>query len=300
MSLIKKNIIITGATGYLGSGLVRRLASEHWNIIILKRSFSKTHRIQDLIDLNTIKSIDIDRTPLEHVFIDNKPSIILHCATDYGRKNDNSIKTIEANLLLPLKLLILGVNNGVQYFINTDTILDKRINHYSLSKKQFVDWVHLYKNQIKCINVMLEHFYGFGDDNTKFITYIIQSLVQGIEEIKLTNGLQKRDFIYIDDVINAFALIINNIDSIDENFTEFQVGTGHEVSIRFLCEKVKEICGNNNTKLNFGALPYRENEIMESSVDISALTSLGWSSATSLVDGLTKVINKEKALVSNT
>jgi predicted glycosyltransferase involved in capsule biosynthesis len=71
---------------------------------------------------------------------------------------------------MPLQLLELGKKTRVNCFINTDTILDKRVSYYSLSKNQFREWLELYAKEMICLNVALEHFYGPYDDNTKFVS----------------------------------------------------------------------------------------------------------------------------------
>ena len=58
-----------------------------------------------------------------------------------------------------------------------DTILDKRINSYSLSKKQFLDWLDFFSEEIVCINILLEHFFGAFDSPSKFTTFIIKELI---------------------------------------------------------------------------------------------------------------------------
>ena len=132
---------------------------------------------------------------------------------------------MEANFLFPLKLLELGKKYHVTCFINTDTILDKRIDNYSLSKKQFKEWLFVYRKNFGCVNVALEHFYGPGDNPARFVTYIVHSLLKNVERIDLTKGEQKRDFIYIDDVVDAFIKIVNSSDTFLRDFYEFEVGT---------------------------------------------------------------------------
>ena len=56
----------------------------------------------------------------------------------------------------------------------------------------------------------------------------------------------------------------------------------------------KEVCGNNKTNLNFGAIPYRKNEVMSSDVNISELRLLGWQPKVSLLDGLKNTIKIER------
>lgn len=292
-----RTILLTGATGYLGSNILKLLVENNqYRVIILKRSTSNIFRIQDC--LNKTKFYDIDKIEIEKIFAENKIDTILHCATDYGRKNVNPLQIIDANLNLPVKLLELGRMNGVKCFINTDTILDKRINHYSLSKKQFKDWLFSYKDRMVCVNVALEHFYGPGDDKTKFVSYVVDGLINQVEKMDFTKGEQKRDFVYIDDVVFAFLKIINYSAELKNGFYEFQIGSEKIVTIKEFVSMIKEISGNRKTALNFGALPYRENEVMECAADISNIKKLGWSSKYSLQDGLKKMIEQELILLN--
>jgi nucleoside-diphosphate-sugar epimerase len=291
-----KIILLTGGTGYLGSKILKQLVDNGYDIILLKRSFSNPVRIKEYI--NKITPYNIDLVPLDTIFRENTIDTIVHCATNYGRGENDPLHVIEANLLLPLKLLELGKKYHVKSFINTDTILDKRINYYSLSKKQFKDWLIVYKQDYTCINVLLEHFYGAGDDATKFVTYIIHNLLKNVDKIDLTKGEQRRDFIYIDDVVNAFEKIINSLDNFNQDFYEFEIGTNHPLSIKQFVELAKHISGNKHTLLNFGVLPYRENEVMNYNVNTSEISKLGWKCNSTVEEGLKKMIELEKQLTN--
>ena len=151
-------IFMTGCTGYLGSHLLRALLELGFVVYGLRRTTTNFHRVSDLsLD---VRWVDIETTDFNELFTNHRINYVLHCATDYGRKQVDPSGTIEANLVLPLKLLHAAVINGVSAFINTDTILDKGVSNYSLSKKQFVDWLESYSDKIIGINVALEHFYG--------------------------------------------------------------------------------------------------------------------------------------------
>lgn len=291
---MKKVILLTGGTGYLGSNILKALLEKDYNIILLKRSFSNTFRITSY--LNKIIFYDIDKIDCKKIFEENKIDIILHCATDYGRKGRGDIHTLEANLLLPLRLLEMGKEYHIQSFINTDTILDKRINSYSLSKRQFKDWLLSYKNDLICVNVALEHFYGPKDDKTKFFSYILHNLIHEVDKIELTKGEQKRDFVFIDDVVSAFMLILENINGFQKKFYNFEIGSNEVISIKEFVEMIKKILKNKKTMLDFGALPYRENEIMECVADTIEIKKLGWCSKYSLEEGIRKTIDSEKIL----
>lgn len=290
----KKVILLTGATGYLGSNILPRLIEGGYEVKVLKRSFSNTFRIDAYLDRITTYNVDkID--DCRQLFEENKIDTILHCATHYGRKDNGAIHVLEANLLLPLRLLELGREYGVRHFISTDTILDKRINSYSLSKKQFKEWLMSYKNDLVCINMALEHFYGAGDDDTKFVSYILRSLLRGVDSIDITKGEQKRDFVYIDDVVSAFMTVLNSIDksNVENGFYSFEIGSGKAITIRELVEMMKKSVHNEKTILNFGALPYRENEVMECVADTSQMEKMGWKCKYSLEEGIAMTIQAE-------
>jgi CDP-paratose synthetase len=285
-----ETFLITGATGFLGSKIANYLIEAGKTVYCTRRQSSNLHRIKEPSAINWVLTDDLR---FEQLFSQHRIDIIIHCATDYGRKKVDPAGTIEANLTLPINLLHYGAQNGVSAFINTDTVLDKQIGHYSLSKSQFCDWLRMYSHQLVSINVALHHFYGPGDDETKFATSIIRSLLFNSERIPLTLGEQKRDFIFIDDVLDAFKLIIKNIPQMSVSFHHFEVGSGETISVRKFAELAKELTHNTTTILDFGALPYRPFEKMDLITDISKLHLLGWKPSFTVSDGLIKTISLE-------
>lgn len=203
---------------------------------------------------------------------------------------------LESNLILPLQLLQFSRQHGVKCFINTDTILDKRVNSYSLSKGQFKEWLKRFAEDLCCVNVALEHFYGPLDDHTKFVTFVIHNLLDGVRSIPLTLGEQKRDFIFIDDVVNAFMAIIMHVDKLANHYYQYEIGSGRNITIREFVELAKSLIKDCPTQLDFGALPYRDNEVMESHVAIAGIRKLGWNPAVRLEEGLRRTIEVEKEL----
>jgi len=286
-----KTILLSGATGFLGSNLLKKLINANYDVVILKRSFSNTIRIDNYI--NKIKYYDIDKVGLEKCFLENSIDAFIHCATDYGRKDIDPLHIIDANLVIPLKLVEIGIKNNCTIFINTDSILDKGVNSYSLSKKQFLDWFKIYSDRSICINIVLEHFYGPFDDKSKFVSLIVSKLLQNVSQIDLTEGQQKRDFIYIDDVVDAFFTILTNISKMDIGFHNYEIGSGQLITIKEVVKQIKELTGNKFTNLNFGAIPYRANEIMEPKMDINPIKKLGWLPKTNIYNGLIYTIKSE-------
>jgi nucleoside-diphosphate-sugar epimerase len=291
-------LLLTGATGFLGGHLARRLLAAGYQLVLLKRSGSNLARIRDIA--GSLKTYDADTTSLEAVFDGGGISAVIHCATNYGRAGASAANVVETNLILPLRLLQIASKRGTRAFINTDTILDPRISYYSLSKSQFVDWMSHLGSHLATVNVALEHFYGPGDDASKFVTSIVRDLVRGVPSIALTPGGQKRDFIYVGDVVEALCAITAYALEAPDGFYRFEVGSSRLLTIREFVERARDLAGAGDTRLDFGALPYRPNEVMESRVDCSAIRALGWMPRTSLDEGLMTTIEAErKSLASS-
>ena len=280
-------ILLTGASGFLGSHLAKSFIESGYEVHALIRKTSNLRRLaayEDKLKLHFIED------GIEKAFSVNSPyKAVMHTATCYGRNNETEIEIFNANLKFPLELLEKSALFSTELFFNTDTILYKYLNSYALSKNQFVEWGKQFSNQkkIKFCNIKLEHMYGPGDDESKFTTYIINSCINNVPVIKLTPGEQKRDFIYIDDVVSAYHTLLKNDDI--AAFEEFELGSGETVSIRQFVEEVHSIT-QSRSKLDFSAYSYRENEIMESKAEIKKLNKLGWQPKTKLETALKKII----------
>ncbi|HXI14007.1 MAG TPA: NAD(P)-dependent oxidoreductase [Thermoanaerobaculia bacterium] len=283
----KLNIVITGGTGFLGSHLVTSLIAAGHDVIVLKRSSSDTSRLAEVAG---VRMFDVDVSGLNAPFDFIKADIVLHAATNYGTKGEDGSFLLANNVQFPLELLEASIRGGAKTFVNTDTSLHHFTNPYALSKLQFREWGRHLANQggINFVNVRLEHMFGPRDNPSKFARRIIEQCLQNVPEIRLTQGDQKRDFIYIDDVIAAYMHILHA--DPQTPYEEYEVGSGSAVSIRDFVQRVRQLT-QSSTTMNFGAIPYRTNEVMQSEANIQRLTEMGWSPRTGLNDGLQKTID---------
>lgn len=290
-----KTILLTGATGFLGSHLLEALLNAGYEVSILKRSTSDTWRIDRLLD--RVKSYDVDKEPIAKAFEERRIDAVIHTACHYGRNSDPISEIVEGNLMFGLRLLEAAISFNTDTFFNTDTLLQKHLNVYTLSKKQFVEWLRQQSEKIQVVNLKLEHMYGPKDDTTKFVPWVVSQLKQNVPEIKLTKGEQKRDFIYIDDVVSAYMVALEKTHELD-SFSEFNVGTGELTTLKAFVEQLKEAYEANfgvpATKLAFGAIPYRKGEMISVEVDNTALIKLGWKQRYGLLDGLGEMLEKGK------
>lgn len=291
----KPTVLLTGATGFLGSHLLEALLKQSYQVVVLKRSTSNLWRIEHLAGL--YKSYDVDTQPIEQAFEEQRIDCVIHTACHYGRNGSALSEVVESNLIFGLKVLEAAITHQAIRFINTDSLLPRDLNPYSLSKKQLVDWLKQQSSKIQVTNLKLEHMYGPKDDATKFIAWLVTQLQQNVPVINLTSGVQKRDFIYIEDVVSAFICVLQNAEYLP-SFSEFEVGTGESIEVKTFVENLKHIFeqryGQTKTQLNFGAVPYRQGEIMEFKVDNQALRKLGWQPKVSLSQGLEQSLKEMK------
>src|SRR3990172_2569276 len=98
MGISNKTVLLTGGTGFLGSNLLRRLILEDYRIILLIRPTSNTWRLHDVI--GNVVLFTPDGSSLDKLFQSEQIDIIIHCATNYGRREIDPIMLLEANLIL--------------------------------------------------------------------------------------------------------------------------------------------------------------------------------------------------------
>ncbi len=285
--------LVTGGNGFLGSHLVMALLERGDSVTILERSSSDISRISET--LPHIYFYSLDEGSLETPFAENTGiDIVFHTATSYGKKAESALQMLEENTVFSLQLLEMAVKYGVEKFINMDTYYHPFINAYALSKKHFSQWGEFISVQekIRFINLKLEHMYGPGDSDHKFVIYVIRKLLNEVPELDLTLGEQRLDFVYVDDVISATILLAERCQK-EGFYFNCPVGSGEDVSIRDFVEMVKRITGS-ETKLNYGIVPYRENEVMFSQADTSILKRMGWAPSVNLEEGIRRTVADEK------
>ncbi|MGY5956333.1 NAD-dependent epimerase/dehydratase [Kosakonia sp. BK9b] len=294
--MLNKKIILTGASGFIGKHLLVKLLAEGYTVLALKRPESAiSTRTENVVWIN-IDDVE------SHPFFQDGVDAIIHLATDYGRGEKKGVTSqYECNVLLPLRLMEIAAMNKIPLFISADTFFGKFEEQYSymktymLSKRHFREVARefLLNTDTGFANLRLEHVYGEGDGAKKFIPFIISALVDTAEEVKCTSGVQRRDFIYVEDVINAFMAVLRRHPA--RQFVEYEVGTGQSHSLKEMIEEIK--CQLKSvTPVNYGAMKLRDDEIMDSKADLTNLNKLGWHPSYSLKEGVKKMLSKEKSI----
>ena len=278
---MKQEILLTGGSGYLGSSILPILLELGFKVTCLtnKTKIKKDNKQFSQLQLHEI---------LESGF---RPKIILHTATAYGRKDESDEEIYSTNYYLPNKLIESFDPN---VFINCDTFLAKETNNYASTKIRFVgDIYKKFENKdldMVFINLKLQHFYGPGARDTNFIIFLIKQMRSKTKEIKLTEGNQERDFIFIKDITNFFELLLTSLDKFQNGFSQIEIGSGKNIKIKELVLLISKLLNYPENKLKFGEVQLRENEELVSSVNLDKAFSLGWRPTTKIQEGLMETI----------
>ena len=289
-------ILLTGATGFLGSHLLRGLLHEGHEVHVIKRSRSDLKRIEVLKEHKNIFFYDIDKIEPDEIFQNSNIEIIIHVATEYGRNNESTHDILLANVILPVRLIESGIKYGVRSFLNTDSYFNKEnyrysnLLNYSLSKRSLMTWLMQFSSKIQIINASLEHVYGPEDSGSKFVEMLFREIsIKKVDRLGLTHGHQRRDFIHVDDVVEAYVYLIEYAQNHSFSFKNFEIGSGECMEIRELALKIKN-ASKSNTTLGFGDITYRSDEIMQSKADIKQMAELGWRHQISVDAGVSKIL----------
>ncbi len=299
--------LVTGATGFIGSHLVRRLVADGVEVHALTSAVSSVYavRLVDLRDRITLHEGSLaDRGAMEAVVAAAEPTHIFHLGayTHVGKSWQRVDECIQVNVQGTVNLLQALDGHRYQRFVNTGTSEiygavpvpfreDQPVHPvspYAAAKHAAEELCTVFFEGRGWPIVLLRPFNAYGPAQTadRIIPEVIVRALRG-EPLRLTQGRQTREFNFVEDLVDGFirAAVTPGVEG-----QLFNLGCGEDVSIRDVATLVLELLGN-PVEAQFGALPERPTEIWEMRCDSTrAREVLGWKPQHSLADGLQKTI----------
>jgi nucleoside-diphosphate-sugar epimerase len=301
-----KVALVTGATGFIGSHLARRLINEGWKVNVFVRESSDFWRIRDISRKLKIHIVDLrSREQVSNALNSINPEYIFHLAiggvyggttlTDYELFESNLVGTvnlIESAKQISYKALIVTGSSG-EYGMKSDVMKESDVcepaNVYGITKYASTLYSILAaKNNSKPI-VVLRPFspFGPGEVTTRLVGYAITNALKSAD-LALANPDSVRDFIYVEDLIDAYLQCAPLADKYKGEI--FNIGSGKETSIRRIVEKILELTGS-KSKIKWNSQTSRPGESSRWQADVSkAKELLKWEPKHTLEEGIRKTI----------
>lgn len=293
------NILITGATGFIGKNLIKSL-EQVYNIFLLTRETTDLTCVGKYNHFCFKDNID----ELSVYIKDNKIDGVIHLASLYvsQHKTEQIKDLILSNIYLGTALIEASVQAGVDWFINTGTIWQNYIyddeqycpvNLYAASKQAFVDMAKFYTETypIKFVTLKICDTYGPNDTRRKILTLFKEISITG-ESLDMSEGEQIMDILYIDDVIEGFKKLIELIKQPNSKTLkdEYVLTSSRKFKLKELAEIFTKTTGR-KLNINWGKREYRKREVMIPWEKGTILPD--WEALYSLEDGIKIVMNNE-------
>ncbi len=268
---------VSGATGYIGFRLAKRLLEDGRTVLGIVRK--PDDRIKGLMEKYPERFF-VCELSADDLFLSMRnfdPDVVFSTTCCYETDVKFLEKTVESNYIFPARLMKAAVQGTVDKavrFISVGTSLPAELNLYSLTKKQFAELGKFYSGlgRIQFVNVLLESFYAKDEPETRFIPRSIRRLLAG-QDIDATHGLQRRDYVAVQDVMDALCFLAG-ADTLKDRYADIPLGSGEAPQIREILEWLK-VAANSNSRINFGAVPSRANE-PSTKADLEPLRKLGY------------------------
>ncbi|HVY08675.1 MAG TPA: NAD-dependent epimerase/dehydratase family protein [Mycobacteriales bacterium] len=303
-----KRVLITGASGFIGSHLTRRLVKEGAKVHGLTSTVSSVYpaRLLDIRDSITLHEASLDdRGAMELLADEVKPEYVFHLGayTHVGKSWNRVDECIQTNIQGTVNLLMAVERTGFTRFLNTGTseiygdievpfredATVHPISPYSVSKHAAEEYCRLFADarDLPLVRVRPFNAYGPMQSPDRVIPEIISRAVQK-QPLKMTQGTQTREFNYVEDLADGFVALAT-APGIDGDL--FNLGCGREVSMRDIAVTILRLMGDPITP-EFGALPERPIEIYRMHADVTKTRDrVGWTATISLEDGLQRTID---------
>lgn len=242
---MQKNVLVTGAAGFIGANLVRRLLKEKYRVHIILKPDTNPWRLKDITTDIQIHNVELSsKNTLKKTLQTINPFAIFHLAAHGAYSfQTNAEEMIKINIEGTFNLLSASKSIDYTIFVNTGSsseygfkkkpMKEKDVllptSFYAATKASATHLCQVFAKEYNKPVVTIRPFsvYGSYEEGKRFIPTIIKSLLTN-QTINITPGIERRDFIYIDDMIDAYISTIKKGGILKGKICN--VGTGKQYS----------------------------------------------------------------------
>jgi UDP-glucose 4-epimerase len=310
--MTQRPVLVTGGAGFVGSHLCDRLLAEGRSVVAVDDL--ATGRKENLADALghgeafSFTELDVRSDGLLDVFSRHRPEVVMHLAAQAGVRPslDDPDHDASVNIMGTLNVLkcasavgsrkvVYAASGGTLYGEPTSIPVSEVSadgahpeSPYGISKKVALEYLAFYSRQrgLDFTALALGNVYGPRQDPTGeagVIAIFASSMLAGDRATIFGDGEQTRDYVYVEDTVEAFAAAIDRASGEIVN-----IGTGVETSVNALHAMLAKIVGTRSEPA-FGPQP--EGELRRIALDNSLAASvLGWGPRTDLSSGLARTV----------
>ena len=298
-------IILTGATGFIGSAVLAELHRRKVRPLVLLRPESDCRRLPQLAAGNIFTYSKPDEAGLAEKLRAQSPSVFIHCAwRGVGGPDRNADFQMSENVPFTLAAVELAAAAGCRQWIglgsqaeygNANRILDENAptqptTLYGQAKLAAGNAALSLCRSKGLAGAWLRVFstYGPGDHSHWMIPQVIREFLEG-RSPQVTKCEQKWDYLFVADAARAIASLADGKTS-----GVFNLGSGEVWPLKQIIETIRMELGA-TIEPGYGTVPYRPDQVMHLQADISKITAAtGWRPSTALKDGIKATIDYER------
>lgn len=298
-----KKILITGASGFIGACLARKLAKNN-SVYLFLRDTSDLWRLKDMLKEFNIYNVDLtNREQTFECLKEIKPHYVYHLATygAYSHQKDPK-RMVDTNLFGTINLSDASMETNVSRFINISSSSEYGIKDSPMIEKDFAAPNNLYGITKNAATNYLTHLfreknfstttfrifaaYGYFDDKARLMPSVILSLLLN-KSLHLSSPHSVRDFIFVEDIIEAFELASKSELAIGQILN---LGNGKQHTIKDVVDLAKSLI-DSSIQPQWGSLEKKQIEPKSWVADMNKTEkTLNWKPSFDLKKGLKKDI----------
>lgn len=307
-----QSVLVTGATGFIGSHLTARLVKLGYSTHVIVRPQSNLLRLQQLASKIRFHSLNLtNHKQVKRTAVEIKPQLIFHLA-GYGVQtyadisSDNTRTILLSNIQGTFSLLQAAADlNSLKAFVHTGSCFEygsreqsfletdplSPVNIYGASKASSTFIAKAYANNFNIPIIILRPFtvYGPWENPTRFISTTIRRCLSGLNP-QVTRQKIIRDYVYIDDLVEGYILAAKFAPKLKGNILNIStgIGTTTEQIAKIIIAKV----GNINLKPEIGSFPQRIGEVLTLIGNpAQAKKTINWKAKTALEIGIQQTLD---------